>query len=100
MTGIDPELNLVTIGEEEDLFSRCLRTEPPSWVAGQPPASEFEAMVKVRYKTPPAPATVRVSVEGLEIEFDRRLRAITPGQAAVLYDGDRVIGGATIADTF
>jgi tRNA-specific 2-thiouridylase len=54
--------------------------------------------VKVRYKTSPVPARVRVSDDALEIEFSQPLRAVTPGQAAVLYDGDRVIGGATIAE--
>jgi tRNA-specific 2-thiouridylase len=97
VTEIDPELNLITIGEEEDLLSQRLVTEAPSWVHGEAPAREFEAHVKVRYKSPPAPATVRVTADGLEIEFEQALRAVTPGQAAVLYDGDRVIGGATIA---
>jgi tRNA-specific 2-thiouridylase len=55
-------------------------------------------MVKVRYKSPPAPAGVRVTDGGgLDVEFETPLRAVTPGQAAVLYEGDRVIGGATIA---
>jgi tRNA-specific 2-thiouridylase len=53
-------------------------------------------MVKVRYKSPPAPARVRVTDGGLDVEFETPLRAVTPGQAAVLYDGERVIGGATI----
>jgi tRNA-specific 2-thiouridylase len=97
VTEIDPELNLITIGGEEDLLSDRLQTETPSWVAGEPPAAEFEAMVKVRYKSPPAAARVRLADGGLDIEFERPLRAVTPGQAAVLYDGDRVIGGATIA---
>jgi tRNA-specific 2-thiouridylase len=97
VTEIDPELNLITIGGEEDLLASRLWTEAPSWVAGSPPGDEFEAMVKVRYKSPPAPAHIRVAEGGLEVEFERPLRAVTPGQAAVLYDGDRVIGGATIA---
>jgi tRNA-specific 2-thiouridylase len=97
VTEIDPELNLITIGEEDDLMAHHLWTEAPSWVGGEPPADEFEAMVKVRYKSPPAPARVRLVDGGLDIEFARPLRAVTPGQAAVLYDGERVIGGATIA---
>jgi tRNA-uridine 2-sulfurtransferase len=97
VTEIDPELNVITIGEEDDLLSRFLATERPYWIAGAPPADEFEAEVKVRYKSPPTPALVRLRGEGLEVEVRQRLRAITPGQAAVLYDGDRVIGGATIA---
>jgi tRNA-specific 2-thiouridylase len=97
VTEIDPELNLITIGEEEDLLAHRLWTETPFWVAGGPPAAEFDATVKVRYKSPPAAAHVRLAHGGLEIEFEQPLRAVTPGQAAVLYDGDRVIGGATIA---
>jgi tRNA-uridine 2-sulfurtransferase len=97
VTDIDPELNLITIGPEDDLMSDRLWTERPSWTAGRPPAQAFEAMVKVRYKSEPAFARVRVHEESLEVAFSQPLRAITPGQAAVLYDGDRVIGGATIA---
>ncbi|HWC31066.1 MAG TPA: tRNA 2-thiouridine(34) synthase MnmA [Dehalococcoidia bacterium] len=100
VTEIDPELNVITIGPEEDLLSQRLVTEPPSWVNDGPPAREFGAMVKVRYKSPKAPARVRVLPDSLEVEFDDPLRAVTPGQAAVLYDGARVIGGATIARAY
>jgi tRNA-specific 2-thiouridylase len=97
VTDIDAELNLITIGPEDDLMSDRLWTERPSWTAGRPPSQVFEAMVKVRYKSEPALARVRVHEESLEVAFSQPLRAITPGQAAVLYDGNRVIGGATIA---
>ncbi len=98
VTSIDPEANLVTIGDEEDLLSRRLWAEKISWTA-ETPAAEFRATVKVRYKSPAVAATVRVLGDGIEVEFDRPLRAITPGQAAVVYDGDRVIGGGIIART-
>lgn len=98
VTEIDPQLNLVTIGEEEDLFSRRLWAEKPSWV-NVPPGSEFAATVKVRYKSTPAPARVRVHEHEIEIEFERALRAVTPGQAVVIYNGDSVIGGGIIART-
>jgi tRNA-specific 2-thiouridylase len=97
VTEIDPDLNVITIGNEEDLLAASLVTETPSWVAGTPPAGAFEAGVKVRYKSPPVPARVQVIGETLHIEFSRPQRAVTPGQSAVLYDGDRVLGGATIA---
>ena len=97
VTEIDPELNLITIGAEEDLLTHRLVTEAPSWVHSEPPGPEFMALVKVRYKSTPVLAHIRVKDEGLEIEFEQALRAVTPGQAAVLYDGERVIGGATIA---
>ena len=97
VTQIDPELNVITIGDEEELMAGSLITEAPSWIAGAPPADVFEAEVKVRYKSPPVPARVHVEGDGLRIEFRRPQRAVTPGQSAVMYDGERVIGGATIA---
>jgi tRNA-specific 2-thiouridylase len=97
VTQIDPELNVITIGDEEDLLATGLITEAPSWVAGAAPAREFEAEVKVRYKSPPVPSRIRVEGDSLEIEFARPQRAVTPGQSAVLYDGTHVIGGARIA---
>ncbi len=97
VTEIDPASNVIVIGEEEDLLGTCLWTEDASWVAGQPPAKEFEATVKVRYRSPAAPAIVRTDASRMEVEFLRPQRAITPGQAAVVYDGERVIGGGIIA---
>jgi tRNA-specific 2-thiouridylase len=55
--------------------------------------------VKVRYKSPPASARVRVLGDEFEVEFQKPLRAITPGQAVVIYDGDCVVGGGIIART-
>jgi tRNA-uridine 2-sulfurtransferase len=98
VTEIDPELNVITIGDEEDLLSSSLRTEAPSWVQDGPPSDVFDADVKVRYKSQPVPARIHVSDGALDIQFTQPLRAVTPGQAAVLYDGERVIGGATIAE--
>jgi tRNA-specific 2-thiouridylase len=61
------------------------------------PGDEFEADVKVRYKSPPVAARVQVLGDSLRIDFSRPQRAVTPGQSAVLYQGERVLGGATIA---
>ena len=97
VTQIDPELNVITIGDEEDLLATGLVTEAPSWVSGAAPGAEFEAAVKVRYKSPPVPSRVRIDGDALHIEFSRPQRAVTPGQSAVLYDDTRMIGGATIA---
>ncbi len=99
VTNIDPQLNVVTIGDEDDLLAKRLWAEKPSWVNNQAPAFEFDATVKVRYKSTPAAAHVRVHGDEIEVEVERPLRAITPGQAVVLYDGDSVIGGAIIART-
>ena len=97
VTEIDPTLNLVTIGGEEDLLSSRLWADKPSWMHNQPVGADFLAGVKIRYKSPRAAARVRVHENEIEIEFEHPLRAITPGQAAVIYDGDRVLGGGVIA---
>jgi tRNA-specific 2-thiouridylase len=99
VTSIDPELNVITIGEDEDLLASGLWADKPSWIDGEPPSSEFQATVKVRYKSTPAPALIRVHEHEIEVELTQPLRAVTPGQAAVFYDGSRVLGGGIIART-
>jgi tRNA-specific 2-thiouridylase len=100
VTEIDPARNLITIGDNDDLFSHHLVADNLSWVEEGPPAPEFKASVKVRYKSPPVAAVVRVSAGEAAVEFERGVRAITPGQAAVFYDGERVIGGGVISRSF
>ncbi len=97
VTAIEPSLNLIQIGGEDDLFSRSLIAEDLTWTEGAAPAETFRAEVKVRYKSTPAPATIQVRGSEARVEFERPLRAITPGQAAVFYAGERVIGGGIIA---
>jgi tRNA-uridine 2-sulfurtransferase len=97
VTGIDPELNVVTIGPEERLFGATLVAEGVNWLGGAPDAP-IRAGVKVRYRTAPALATVTpLPDRGARVDFDAPQRAITPGQAAVFYDGDEVLGGGAIS---
>jgi tRNA-specific 2-thiouridylase len=96
VTGIDPELNVITIGAEADLMADALTVERVNWLGGAPDAP-LRAAVKIRYRTPAAPATVTPMEGGsARVVFDRPQRAITPGQAAVFYDGDEVLGGGAI----
>jgi tRNA-specific 2-thiouridylase len=68
-----------------------------NWVSGAPPAAALRAEVKIRYKAAPAWATVTPLGEGrAEVVFDHRLRDITPGQAAVFYDGEVCLGGGIV----
>jgi tRNA-specific 2-thiouridylase len=97
VTGVDAERNIVTIGREEDLFADGLVAERVNWV-GPAPGGPFRAQVKVRYRTPAAAATVTPGVGGASVAFDAPQRAITPGQAAVFYEGDEVLGGGTIRE--
>jgi len=97
VTGIDPELNVITIGSEDRLLSHALTTEATSWVADEPPSAEFEAEVRVRYRSQACPATVKLTESGAEVRFREPQRAIAAGQAAVFYRGDEVLGGGIIA---
>jgi tRNA-specific 2-thiouridylase len=79
------------------LWSRALRTERMHWL-GEPPATAFRCAVKVRYRQPEQPATLEPDAQGCaRIVFDDPQRAVTPGQYAVVYDGERCLGGGVIA---
>ncbi|MDP9237289.1 MAG: tRNA 2-thiouridine(34) synthase MnmA [Chloroflexota bacterium] len=98
VTAIDPAINAVTIGREEDLMASALIAEQVNWL-GTPPDAALRADVKIRYRTPAAPATVVPLAGGsVRVVFDAPQRAITPGQAAVFYDGDEVLGGGAILE--
>ena len=67
------------------------------WLSGETPAEPFRANAKIRYRASEVPATVTpLPGSRVCVEFDTPQRAVTPGQAAVLYVGDEVIGGGTI----
>jgi tRNA-specific 2-thiouridylase len=93
---IDAARNAVIVGEDEDLYSRKLTASSLNWVAGAPPAPEFRTTAKIRYAASPMPCDVVVDGDRLTLRFDEPQRAIAPGQSAVLYDGDVVLGGGTI----
>lgn len=97
VTGIDPSLNIVTIGPEEDLFADTAEVLEVSWTSGIAPDAGSEMQAKARYKAEPAAARlVEVDGECAVIRFERRQRALTPGQAVAFYDGEEVLGGGTI----
>lgn len=93
----DMERNSVVLGLNEDLFSRELDAYDFNWIAFERPDAPFRAKAKIRYRQQEQWATVTPAEEScVHIEFDEPQRAITSGQAVVLYDGDIVIGGGTI----
>jgi tRNA-specific 2-thiouridylase len=95
---LDPASNRVTVGAEDDLWSTNAAVERINWIAWESPAEPFRAEVKIRYRHTPAPATVTPLEAGrARVEFDAPQRAITPGQAAVFYRGDLVLGGGWIS---
>ncbi len=97
VTGICPKNNTVILGENEELFNTTLVASEFNWISGKAPSFDFRCKVKIRYRQVEQPASVHVLEDGrVKITFDEPQRAITPGQATVLYDGDVVLGGGRI----
>ncbi len=94
---IDAASNRVVLSGNESLFSRELTANDFNWIAYDVPPRELRASARVRYHQREQAATVTVLGDGrVHLVFDEPQRAITPGQAIVLYDGDTVLGGGTI----
>ncbi|MBQ2059534.1 MAG: tRNA 2-thiouridine(34) synthase MnmA [Firmicutes bacterium] len=98
----DPQRNEVVLGDHGDLFSREVRVRGMSWVLGEAPdparsGDGLRCSAKIRYRHAEQPAYARLMEDGsLLLSFDEPQRAPTPGQYAVLYDGDTVLGGGVI----
>ncbi|HZK21796.1 MAG TPA: tRNA 2-thiouridine(34) synthase MnmA [Oscillospiraceae bacterium] len=89
--------NAVILGENEDLYKKTLRVKNLNFIPFDNPPKVFEAKVKVRYRQKEQPAFISIENDGTaKVEFLQAQRAITPGQTAVFYDGDMVLGGGVI----
>jgi tRNA-uridine 2-sulfurtransferase len=93
VTGLDAASNTVTVGSAEELLRSTCTLDEMNWIAGDQPTGPVRLMAKARYRS----QEVACSVDGSSVVFDEPQRAITPGQALVLYDGEYVVGGGTIA---
>jgi tRNA-specific 2-thiouridylase len=93
---LDMAANTLVVGPDEELWRRELVAAGVNWLVDEPPA-EFRAAVRIRSRHEPAPATIAPEGGGdWRVLFDEPQRAITPGQAAVFYDNDIVLGGGWI----
>lgn len=89
--------NRVVLGRNEDLYTRELNAEDFNWIAYENPPESLRVQAKVRYRQAEQWATVTPTGDRrIHLIFDEPQRAITAGQAVVLYDGDTVVGGGTI----
>lgn len=97
----DMEKNQVILGENRDLFHSSFEIENINWISTEPPKGEIQVEAKVRYSQKASPAVVHpLSENRARVEFREPQRAITPGQACVMYDGEYVVGGGTIVNVF
>jgi tRNA-specific 2-thiouridylase len=93
---IEPATRQVIIGTQEELERRELTADRCNWLA-DPPAGEFRCTAKIRYNSPPAAAGAELLPENrLRVLFDQPRHGVAPGQAVVLYDGERALGGGWI----
>lgn len=97
VTKVDAENNIVYLGDEEELFTAEALAKDFNWIAGEAPKEPVRCTAKTRYRQKEVGA-VAYPCEGgdVRIVFDTPVRAVTPGQAAVLYDADVVLGGGEI----
>jgi len=100
VVGKDVARNVLYVDQDRDspwLLSHGLRSEAMHWIAGAPPAVEFDCTAQVRYRQREEPCRVTVNDDGtVSVRFERAQRAATPGQSLVLYDGPACLGGAVI----
>lgn len=94
---LDTDANTLVVGPDEALYSMGLEAADVHWIADRP-ARSLAVLARIRYNAPAVPATVTPdpSGAGVRCRFDQPQRAVTPGQVAVFYRGDEVLGGGTI----
>ena len=89
--------NTVVLGDNDRLFRTELTANRVNWIAGPAPEGAFRCTAKTRYSQAETPALAEPLSDGrLHLTFDEPQRAVTAGQAVVLYDGEEVLGGGTI----
>lgn len=99
VVGIDASRDEVVVGPRAALERGGCLVGEVNWIAGTAPAGPIRVDVQIRHRHPAAPATVSPLGDGrVQVSFDAPQYAVTPGQAAVFYSGDDVLGGGWIAD--
>jgi tRNA-specific 2-thiouridylase len=102
VAGKDMENRILYVvqGEHEWLYSNKLTAEQLSWVAGEAPEFPCRASAKTRYRQPDQACVITQDEDGnIQVEFDEKQRAVTPGQSVVFYQDDVCLGGGIIVDT-
>jgi len=101
VTRIDADSQTVWVGRDQDLYARSLHASDAHYISGVPFSHAQMVAAKIRYSALRVPALVKSLVNGeMRVDFAADQRAITPGQAVVVYNGEEVLGGGTITDTY
>lgn len=96
VVGLAPERRQVIVGTKEELLARGLVADGVNWVSIPPPKGSLRALGQIRGRHHPSPCEVKVHDEEILVIFDEPQEAITPGQAIVIYERDRLLGGGWI----
>jgi tRNA-specific 2-thiouridylase len=96
VTEVNPQTNVVVLGTKEDLQKQAMVVGRYNLIKYAELPAEMEAHTKIRYKDPGAPATLNESNGKIYVNFHRKVNAVTPGQSAVFYEGDDIVGGGFI----
>jgi tRNA-specific 2-thiouridylase len=97
--GIDRRKNAIIVGGEKEVYGDTFIVDSVNWLNCREVTSSFSAQVKIRYNHPGSEAVISPKEKGeLEVKFKSPQKAITPGQAAVFYEGERVLGGGWIKE--
>ena len=95
---VDASTNTVVVGAHEKLMAAGLLADDLKFCDGEPPETPVDVLARIRYRAEAVPAELRLTTEGsARVRFQSAQRAVTPGQAVVFYEGDRVLGGGTIS---
>jgi tRNA-specific 2-thiouridylase len=94
--GLEPDTNTIRVGRESDLRRREMLVTDVNWIATSPPTSELQVLVQIRSRHRESPALLKPTAGGTLVSFLEPQKAITPGQSAVFYSEEEVVGGGFI----
>ena len=100
VVGLDPVNRTVRLGSNEDLLKDRMSVQNVNWVGRDAPEHPISGSVRIRYRHQESAASIHPNGQDCTVTFLEKQRAITPGQAAVFYDGDLLLGGGWIKDAF
>ena len=96
VTHIDPQTNTVVLGDEDDLEKEEMYVTKLNWIKYDGLHGEMEAVTKIRYKDSGSLSLISPASSGVQVRFFEKAKGIAPGQSAVFYEGNDVVGGGII----